>query len=119
MWHGMVRYVSKHRNNLGMLGSVVEHLRALRKRLNAFRAFRERVGSFSRLGRPGSIKPYGMVGYAMYACKHKQEKLGMFASFLERIEAFGRRLKVLRALWERMEAFGMPGRLVNCMYGNM
>ena len=56
MWYGVVTCVSKHKESLGTLGSVVERREALWKRLNAFRAFRGRVGSFSRLGSLGSIK---------------------------------------------------------------
>ena len=44
-------------------GSVVERLEALCKRLNAFQAFWERMGSFSMLGRLASTVPYGMVWY--------------------------------------------------------
>ena len=44
-----------------------------------------------------------MVWYGMYVCKNKQkENLGTFASVLERIEAFGKRLNAFRAFWERM-----------------
>ena len=57
----------------------------------------------------------------MYVCKHKQNKLGTFASVLEHIEAFGKCLKVFRSFRERMEAFGRPGSLVSIipygMYG--
>ena len=58
--YGMVWYVSKHKHkdNLGTFGSVVERLEALWKRLNAFRAFWERMGAFGRLGRLVSIIPY-------------------------------------------------------------
>ena len=68
VWYGMVWYVSEHRHkeNLGTFGSVVERLEALWKRLDAFRALRERMGAFSRLGRLASITPYGMV---WYVCK--------------------------------------------------
>ena len=55
----------KHKENLETLGSIVERLEALWKCLNAFRALRERVGSFSWLDKLGSMKPYGMVCYAM------------------------------------------------------
>ena len=56
MWYGMIRSVSKHKEDLGTLGSVVERLGAGWKRLNAFRAFRERVGSFwSVLKRLGNV----------------------------------------------------------------
>ena len=80
----MVRYVSKHKENLGTLGSVVERLETLWKRLNAFPAFRERVGSFCRLGWLGSIKPYGMVGYAKHK-QNKRERSRAFWSVLKRL----------------------------------
>ena len=66
----MVWYVSKHKHkeSLGTFGSVVGRLETLWKRLNAFQAFRERVGSFSSLGMLGSIKPYGTVWYGSYVC---------------------------------------------------
>ena len=66
-----------------------------------------------------------MVWYGMYVSKHKhKDNLGTFGSVLERLEAFGKRLNASRALWERMGAFGKPGRLVSiipyvclvCMY---
>ena len=66
MWYGMVKYVSKHKENLGTFGRFVERLEAFRKRSYAFRAFWERMGAFSTLGRLGSIKPYGTVLHAMY-----------------------------------------------------
>ena len=91
MWYGMIRYASKHKENLGMLGSVVERLEALWKLLHAFRAFRERVRSFSRLGWLNSIKTYGMVGYVMYVCKHKQnkwERSRVFWNVLKRLGNF-------------------------------
>ena len=55
--YGMVWYVSKHKHkdNLGMFGSVWERLEAVWKRLNAFQGFSERMGALSRLGRLGSI----------------------------------------------------------------
>ena len=90
----------------------MERLEALLKRLNAFRALRERVGSFSRLG---SIK----------TCRHKQkDNLVTFGSVLERLEMFGKRLKAFRTIWERMGAFGKLGRPVSiipyvCMYACM
>ena len=57
-------------------GSVVERLESLWKRLNAFQAFWERMGAFSRLGRLTSIIPYDMVLYVRYVSKHKhKEKL--------------------------------------------
>ena len=60
----MVGYVSKHKHkeDLGTLGSVVERLEALWKRLNVFRAFCERMRAFSTLADLGSMKPwYGMI----------------------------------------------------------
>ena len=99
----------------------MERLEALCKRLHAFRAFRERVGSFSRPGRLGSIKPYGMIGYVLYVCKHKQKQMGTFARVLERIEVFALRLEAFRSVLERMETFGRLGSLVSIipygMYG--
>ena len=80
VWYGMVWYVSthKHKDNLGTLGSIVVRLEASWKRLSAFRAPRDRVGSLSRLGR---IETLGMVWYGMYVCKHKQkDHVGTFAS---------------------------------------
>ena len=61
--YDMVWYVSEHQHkgDLGTFGSVVERLEALWKRSNAFRALRERMGAFSRLGRLRSSRPYGMV----------------------------------------------------------
>ena len=53
---GMVRYVSEHKENMRTLGSIVERLEALWKRLNAFRAFQERVGPFSWLPQAGQHK---------------------------------------------------------------
>ena len=72
---GMVWYVSKHKHKekAGTVGIVVERVEALWKHLYAFRAFRERMRAFSTLGRQGSIKPYGMVLYAMYVFKHKHK----------------------------------------------
>ena len=60
----MVCYVSEHqhKDNLGTLGSAVERLETFWKPLIAFRAFWERMGAFSRLGRLGRIIPYGMYG---------------------------------------------------------
>ena len=78
MSYGMAWYVSKHKHkeNLGTLGIVVERLEALWKCLNAFRALRERVGSFSRLGRLGSIKEYGMVWLIISSRKRTWERSG-------------------------------------------
>ena len=69
VWYGMVWYVSKHthKDNLRQFGSVSKRLEAFGKRLIVFRAFWERVGAFSTLGRLGSIIPYGIV--CMYVCK--------------------------------------------------
>ena len=57
----------------------------------------------------------------MYVCKHKQKNMGTFASVLERIEVFGKRLKAFRLFWVRMETFGRLGSLVSTipygMYG--
>ena len=72
-------------------GSVVEQLEASWNRLNAFQAFWERMGAFSRLGRLASTVPYGivwygMVWYGMYVSKHKdRENLGTFRSVWERL----------------------------------
>ena len=102
-----------------MKEKIVERVEALWKYLYAFRAFRERIGAFSTLGRLGSIKPYGTVLYAMYVCKHKhKENLGTFGSILERLETFVKSSNAFRALWERMGSFGKLGRLVIIMpYG--
>ena len=51
VWYGT--YVSKHKHNenLGTFGCVLDRLEARGKRLNAFRAFPERMGAIGRLGR--------------------------------------------------------------------
>ena len=60
----MVWYVSEHKHkNLGTFGGVLERLETLWTRFNAFRAFWERMGAFNRLGRVGSIIPYGIEWY--------------------------------------------------------
>ena len=60
----------KHKEDLGTFGTFVERFETLWKRLGAFRALRERMGAFGRLGRLGSIKPCGMVWYGTvwYIC---------------------------------------------------
>ena len=76
----------KHKENFGALCSVVERLEALWKRLNAFRAFRERVGSFGRPGRLGIIKPYGMIGMVCMCfiiSRNKWERSRAFWSVLK------------------------------------
>ena len=85
----MVWHVNKHlhKDILGTFDSVVECLEAFWKRLNAFRAFSERMGTFSGLGRLGSIVPCG-VWYGMYLSRHKQkETSGAFWNSLERFGA--------------------------------
>ena len=64
VWYGMAIYVSEHRHkqNLEIFVGVLDCLEACGKRLNAFRAFRERTVAFGRLGRLVSIIPYGMYG---------------------------------------------------------
>ena len=100
----------------------MERLESLWKCVNVFRALRERMGAFGRLGRLGS-----MVWYGMYVSKHKhKEKLGTFGSVLESLEAFGKRLDAFQAFWDRMGAFGRLSRLVSiityvwyvCVYHN-
>ena len=61
VWYGMYLSKHQHKDDLGACGSVVERQKAFGKRFNAFQTFRERVGAFSRLGRLGTIIPYGMV----------------------------------------------------------
>ena len=64
----------------------MERLETLWKRSNAFRSFWERMGAFTRLGRLGSIIPYGMVWYGMYVSKHKdKDNLETFRSVWERL----------------------------------
>ena len=56
-----------------------------------------------------SILPYGMV---WYVSKHKRkDNLGTFGSVVERLEVLWKRLNAIRALGERMGAFGRLGRL--------
>ena len=47
-----------------------------------------------------------------YVCNKNEENLRTFRSLLELIEAFGKHLNAIRALWERIGAFGRLGRLV-------
>ena len=111
---GMVWYVSKHKHkeDLGAFGSIVDRFEALWKRLSVFRALRERMGAFGRLGRLGNTKTFGRVWYGMYVSKHKYKNdLGTFGTVWERLEVFGKRLNAFRALCERIGAFGRLGRL--------
>ena len=48
-----------------MFGGVLELLEAFGKRFNAFRPCWELMGAFSRLGRLGSMTPYGMIWYVI------------------------------------------------------
>ena len=60
-----------------------------------------------------------MIWYGVYVSKHKpKKKLGTFGSVLERFEAFGKRSNAFTVVWERMGAFGRPGRLLSIIpYG--
>ena len=64
---------------------------------------------------------YGSVKQATQAGQHRKHKhgksLGTFGSVLERLEAFGKRLDAIRALWERIRALGRLRRLVSIKYG--
>ena len=60
-----------------------------------------------------SIIPHGMVWYGTecYVNKHMhKENLGTFASVLERLDSFRKRLNAFQALWDLMGAFGRLGR---------
>ena len=54
-----------------------------------------------------------MVWYGTIS-KHRQKiNLGTFGSVLERLEAFGKRSNAIKALLERIGAFGRLGKLVS------
>ena len=75
------------------------------------------MGAFSRLGRLGSITPYGIVRYGMLCVyvsiciKRIWERSRAFWSVL--LETFRERSNAFRVFWEHMGALGRLGRLVN------
>ena len=68
LWYGMYVSKNKHKDSLGIFGSVLERLEAFWKCLNAFSALWECFGTFCTLGMSVSRIPYvwyGMVWYGI------------------------------------------------------